>query len=180
MRPLFLLFIVFCKIGLFSFGGGLAMVPLFVVEFEHRGWMTADQFFDVLTLAQVTPGAIAMNAATYVGNDVHGVLGAVFATMGLASPSIVIVLILAGVLKKYKENRYKKAFLFGMKPITLALILFAGWVIAKETFFTTGFTSPHYSSLALFGGCVVLLYFFPKIHPVAILLLASLAGLLFL
>lgn len=179
------LFFVFCKIGFFSFGGGLAMIPLFVVEFQKQGWMTADQFFDVLSLAQMTPGAIAVNSATFVGNDVGmkvggrlgAIIGGVFATTGLATPSVVCIVVLSNILRKLKQNKYKQAFFFGVKPVTIALILYAGWKIAESTFFTENFKIIHWNSILLFIVCAIILKFFEKkIHPIALIAVSALIG----
>ncbi|MBD0403766.1 chromate transporter [Flammeovirga sp. EKP202] len=180
------LYLVFCKIGFFSFGGGLAMVPLFVVEFQKQGWMTADQFFDVLSLAQMTPGAIAVNSATFVGNEagmavggrLGGIIGGVFATAGLATPSVVCIIALSEILKKLKTNKFKQAFFFGIKPVTIALILFAGWKIAETTFFEEGFSEIHWTSiiLCLIVG-VVLKFYEKKVHPIALIIVCSVIGI---
>lgn len=186
IKEYFELFFVFCKIGFFSFGGGLAMVPLFVIEFQKQGWMTSDQFFDVLSLAQMTPGAIAVNSATFVGNEVGmkvggrfgAIIGGVFATSGLATPSVVCIVALSNILRKLKQNKYKQAFFFGVKPVTIALILFAGWKIAESTFFTENFNTVHWNSIILFIACAVVLKFFDKkIHPIALIAICALIGI---
>lgn len=169
---------VFFKIGLFSFGGGLAMVPLFIVEFEKQGWMTSDEFFNILSLAQMTPGAIAMNSATYVGNDVYGVLGGVIATTALAAPSVIVMLILSQFLRRMKDNPVKKAFFFCIKPVTIALILFAGWSIAQKTFFVSGFSHVNWKGILLCAACVAVLFLVKKVHPIILILGSALIGIL--
>ncbi|WP_066212850.1 chromate transporter [Flammeovirga sp. MY04] len=180
------LYFTFLKIGFFSFGGGLAMVPLFVVEFQKNGWMEPEQFYNVLSLAQMTPGAIAVNSATFVGNEagmvVGGRLGALigglFATAGLATPSVVCIVALSEILRKMKQNKWKQAFFFGIKPVTIALIFFAGWKIAESTFFGDSFTDIHYASIVLFVIVGIVLKFFDKkVHPIALIALSALVGI---
>jgi chromate transporter len=127
------LFTMYFKIGLFNFGGGLASIPLLQNELEKNGFMEYDEFFNVLSISQMTPGAIAMNTATFVGNRVAGIPGAVVATFALALPSIIVILILAKVLQRLEENMYKRAVFFVLKSLTTALILYAGYMIAQAT-----------------------------------------------
>jgi len=130
---LFKLFTMYFKIGLFNFGGGLASIPLLQRELEKNGFMQYDEFFNVLSISQMTPGAIAMNTATFVGNKVAGIPGAIVATLSLALPSIIVILILSRILKQLEENIYKKAIFFVLKSLTTALILYAGYMIARAT-----------------------------------------------
>ncbi|MGB6128097.1 MAG: chromate transporter [Psychrilyobacter sp.] len=127
------LFTMYFKIGLFNFGGGLASIPLLQNELEKNGFMGYDEFLNVLSISQMTPGAIAMNTATFVGNKVAGIPGAVVATTALALPSIIVILILAKVLQQLEENIYKRAIFFVLKSLTTALILYAGYMIARAT-----------------------------------------------
>ncbi len=127
------LFFMYFKIGLFNFGGGLASIPLLQRELERNGFMSSTEFYDVLSISQMTPGAIAMNTATFVGNRVGGLLGAIVATFALALPSIIVILILAKVLQRLEENLYKRAIFFILKSLTAALILYAGYMIARAT-----------------------------------------------
>jgi chromate transporter len=132
------LFVAFFKIGLFNFGGGLAMIPLIQRELEKNSWMTNEEFYNVLSISQMTPGAIAMNTATFIGNTVAGLTGAVVATFALALPSIIVILVLAEILQKLENNIYKKSIFFGIKPVTAALILYAGYMIMKSTWIIKG------------------------------------------
>jgi len=127
------LFIMYFKIGLFNFGGGLASIPLLQRELEKNNFMTYNEFYDVLSVSQMTPGAIAMNTATFVGNKVGGLVGAIVATFALALPSIIVILILANFLKRLENNIYKRSIFFVLKSLTSALILYAGYMIARAT-----------------------------------------------
>lgn len=120
----------FFQIGLFSFGGGYAALPLIQEQVvDAKGWLTMTEFADVITISQMTPGPIALNAATFVGIGVAGLPGAIVATLGSVTPSCIIVLTLAMVYYKYKELNWMKAILKGLKPAVIGLIASAGFSI---------------------------------------------------
>lgn len=176
------LFYVFLKIGFFSFGGGLAMLPLVQEEVYRYGWLSESDFLNVISISQVTPGAIAINTATFVGHKMGGILGAISATLGVVVPSLVTIIIIASVYEKIKKNPYKEAFFRGVKPVTVALILYAGIIIGKPTFlnlnenfnFKTGF---NYWAVGIFLA-VVYISEKVKINPVFILLGSGVLGLI--
>ena len=118
------LFITFFKIGLFSFGGGFAMIPLIQREvIEKHKWIAGDDFLDMLVLAQSTPGPIAVNTSVFVGYKVRGVAGAIAATLGTVLPSFIIILLLALFFVEVRENRYVDAAFRAMRPAVVALIV---------------------------------------------------------
>ena len=108
------LLFVFLKIGLFSFGGGLAMLPLMEREFTSRNWLSSMEFYSIVSVAQVTPGAISVNMATFVGQRVAGMLGSVIATLGLCLPSFILMFLLYKILIKYKEHPLKISLFRGI------------------------------------------------------------------
>ncbi len=121
------LFWAFFRIGLFSFGGGYAALPLISEQVvEHNSWLTMAQFTDLLTISQMTPGPIALNASTFVGTQVAGILGAIVATLGCITPSFIIVLLLAFLYYKYKNLTAMQNILFGLRPAVVSLIASAG------------------------------------------------------
>jgi len=172
---LFKLFIMYFKIGLFNFGGGLASIPLLQRELEKNGFMEYDEFFNVLSISQMTPGAIAMNTATFVGNKVAGIPGAVVATLSLALPSIIVILILSKILKQLEENIYKKAIFFVLKSLTTALILYAGYMIAKATWILESKIEIKtiIISISMFG-----IAYNKKINPVILIISSGVLGYL--
>ena len=118
------LFTTFFKIGLFTFGGGYAMIPLIQREvIERRKWIEEKDFLDMLVLAQSTPGPIAVNTAVFVGYKIAGVLGAIMATLGTVLPSFIIILLLALFFAEVRENRYVDAAFRAMRPAVVALIV---------------------------------------------------------
>ncbi|MGL4997515.1 MAG: chromate transporter [Cetobacterium sp.] len=171
----FTLFYEFFKIGIFSFGGGLAMLPLMQEVIYRNHWLNEQQLLDVIAISQVTPGPIAINAATFVGHQVGGILGAIVATTASCLPSFIIIIIIASIFSKIKNNPKKEYFFKGVKPVTLALITFAGIIIAKPTFLV----KDHSQSIKAF--CLFLIVFLgtkyiPKINPIITLIFTALIG----
>jgi chromate transporter len=124
------LLISFFQIGLFSIGGGYAALPLIEEQVvELNGWLTANEFTDLITISQMTPGPIAINAASFVGNQIAGPLGAIISTLGCILPSYIIVMILAYFYFKYKNIKIIQGVLGGLRPAVVALIASAGFSI---------------------------------------------------
>ncbi|MBR2547115.1 MAG: chromate transporter [Eubacterium sp.] len=116
------LFWEFFKTGLFAIGGGLATLPFLQDMAVRTGWFTTDQLTDMLAVSECTPGAIGINMATYAGFQTAGVPGAVCSTIGIITPSIIVVVIVAGILKKFQDNRYVQALFYGLRPASAGLI----------------------------------------------------------
>lgn len=119
------LFLEFLKIGLFTIGGGYAMIPLVQEAIESHGWLTSSQFTYMIGLCEVTPGPIALNMATFVGATNGGFLGGLVATIGVVIPSFVIICIIAALLAKFSDNKYVKAALKGTMAVAIGLIIYA-------------------------------------------------------
>ena len=126
MEVLIKLFFAFFKIGLFTFGGGYAMIPLIQEEVTKNGWLTAEEVIDIVGIAESTPGPIAVNLATFVGTSQMGFLGALIATLGVILPSFIIILLIAIIFKKIMDNKYVKSILKGINPVIIGLILATG------------------------------------------------------
>ena len=167
------LWLMFAKIGLFSFGGGYAMLPLIFQTVEEAGFMTVEQFSDLVALSQVTPGPVAVNAATYVGFNYAGLLGAAAATIGVAIPSFVIVLIVSAFLKKSHENRIVNGIFTGIRPVTVGLIASAVIVLAQTVIVTAG--TFNLIPFLIFIAAFVLAWKF-KMSPIKITLLMAVIG----
>ncbi len=120
------LFYEFFLIGLFTFGGGYAMIPLVEQTVLNNNWLSESQFESFIGVCESTPGPIAINMATYVGSVNGGLLGSILATLGVVLPSFIIILLIASVLKNFTENKYFKAFVTGVKPIIVALLISTG------------------------------------------------------
>ena len=133
MNALFELFLTFFKIGLFTFGGGYAMISQIkenVVE-KHK-WLTDDELVEIIAIAEATPGPIAINMATYVGYKRKGVLGSAFATLGVVLPSFIIIFIISMFAESFKQNEYVKYAFSGIKAAVAFLILKTGINMVKK------------------------------------------------
>lgn len=128
------LFLTFMKIGGFTFGGGYAMIPLIQKEtVENKKWITEEDILEIVAIAESTPGPIAINAATFVGYRVAGVLGAACATTGVVLPSFVIILAISYVLQQFEQLQAVRYAFFGIRAGVLALLLKALWTMYKKS-----------------------------------------------
>lgn len=116
------LFIIFFKVGLFGFGGGYAILSLIYQDIQVFGTLSADDFSNLVALSQVTPGPIAINAATFVGMKVAGILGAIVATTAVSMPSFILIMLAIAFINKFKNNRNVQYILQGIKPATVGLM----------------------------------------------------------
>ncbi len=181
------LFFEFFKIGLFAVGGGPATIP-FLQDLARSdyGWFNEDQLGVMVAIAESTPGPIGVNMATYAGYSagygefgvVGGILGGITATMGLVTPSIIVIILVAGFLKAFKENQYVKGAFSGIRPVVTALVLFAVFGIIKPIFYVNGeFAIPVIAiSVAVFG--LMFIKKLKKLHPAFWLALGAIAGIL--
>ena len=127
------LFLEFFKIGLFCFGGAFGMIPLIEETVTKYAWLSESEFYAFLGVCESTPGPIAVNMATYIGSSQGGVLGSIAATLGVVTPSFIIILLVASLLKGLTDNKHFRGFLSGVKPVIIALILSAGAVLAAKS-----------------------------------------------
>ncbi|MDD7718900.1 MAG: chromate transporter [Eubacteriaceae bacterium] len=128
------LFLSFAKIGIFGFGGGMAMLPMIYQSAQQMGGVSADEFSNLVGISQVTPGPIAVNAATYVGFVTAGYGGAIAATMGVAVPSFILVSLACYFINKFKESTVIKGAFVGIRPVTVGLIAAAVIYMGQSVF----------------------------------------------
>ncbi len=128
----------FFKIGLFTIGGGYAMIPLIRQDLIANGWMTASEITDVIAIAKMTPGPFAVNTATFAGMKIYGVGGALACTFGVILPSLIITMIVARFFFYYNEHKIVKGALMGIRPVVVALIGYALWSVSGITLFEEG------------------------------------------
>ncbi len=184
------LFLSFMKIGLFSFGGGYAMIPLIQQEIESNGWLTPVEFADIVAIAEMTPGPIAVNSATFVGYRVAGVLGSIAATTGVATPSFVLMLIVSSFFIKFQKHPLKIMAFYGIRPAVTGLIFAAGVFIAESSIlkgelsvrlFKTLFANPlnavDIKGLFIMAVALVLILRF-RINPILVVAIAGISGIL--
>ncbi len=179
------LFLIFFRIGLFSFGGGYVMLPLIYQGVQEFGIMTSGEFSDLVALSQVTPGPIAVNAATYAGFMSSGIPGAAAATLGVTLPSLILVLLVSHFLNKFKESKGLNAVLGGIRPATVGLLASAVVFLSETSIFNAGiwtdaFLKDPMSYLnvlpILFFIVTIILFGKFKLSPIALTLTAGVIG----
>lgn len=176
------LFFSFMQIGLFSVGGGYAAIPLIQsqVTVQHA-WLTMQEFTDLVTIAEMTPGPIAVNAATFVGLRIASVPGAVIATLGCIAPALVFVSILAVLYKKYSSVAALQSILLCLRPVIVVLILVAGLSILSQVLFNgqtaSLSTTDWFGALSFIAALFALRRF--KCNPILIMCLCGAARLVF-
>lgn len=182
MPQLLLMFIEFFKVGLFSVGGGLATLPFMFEIAEKYKWFTVEELTNMIAVSESSPGPIGVNMATYVGNTSYGVLGGITTTFALVLPSIIVILIVASILKKFKENKTVKNLFYGLRAAVAGLLTLSVLSVFKENFVTTGATELMQMIDLKKGILFVVLVFgvfkFKK-HPLVYIIIGAVAGILF-
>ncbi|WP_416334677.1 chromate transporter [Anaerococcus sp. DFU013_CI05] len=175
------LFISFLKIGLFSFGGGYAALPIIQEEVvDLNNWLTLSEFNDLITISQMTPGPIAINSATFVGTRLAGFPGALAATLGCVLPSAIIVGSISYFYKKYKNLDAMTNILYFLRPAIVSMILIAGVQILRTAFFDTNtiaISNIDYLMVIIFGAALFAMFKF-KTDPIKIMLASGAVYLL--
>lgn len=176
------LFFTFFKIGLFTFGGGYAMLPFIQQEVMQGGWIENDVFLNFVGISESSPGPFAINIATFIGMEKGGWLGSALATLGVVLPSFIVILIVAQFYLKFKESRIVSGVMSGLKPAAVGLIASAVITMVIEVLFPAGFSwgqfagAQIYVSLAIFAlGLFLLLKM--KEHPIFIICISAVLGI---
>lgn len=165
------LFAIFFKIGLFTFGGGFAMISLIEKELvEKESWIDKRKFLDTISLTQTVPGAIAINLAIFLGYKMLGLAGAIVASIGVALPSFLIILLIAISFNHFKDNQLIQSAFLGIRPAVVALIMYASYKLARNINWSGRLIG--FFLLALIGR------FFLGISPIMIILGSVIIGLL--
>jgi len=170
------LFISFFRIGLFSFGGGYAMIPLISDVITKKGWLMPQEFIQIIGIAEMTPGPIAVNSATFVGYKTAGVLGSISATAGVAMPSLLLILFVSGFFFKYSDHPIMKHVFIGIRPVVAGLILASALVMARTTILSSH--SPGGFNFETFIITIVILIIAlrRKLHPIILITIAGILG----
>ena len=195
----FELFLEFFLIGLFTFGGGYAMIPLVKEAVVNRHeWLSENEFINMLGVGEVTPGPIAINMSTYVGSLMGGTtelggfgsfLGSFVATLGVVLPAFIIMLLISILLKKYMKNRYVQSVLKGISPVAIGLILSAGITLFMDVLFPVkvinGGININFNAQGLFIFGLVLINAFglykvfnKKLNPITVILSSAVIGIM--
>ena len=182
------LFWEFFKVGLFSVGGGLATLPFLYSLGAKTGWFSTADVANMLAVSESTPGPIGVNMATYVGYDCGGVLGGVVATLGLVTPSVIVIVLIAMALQAFRTNKYVDAAFYTLRPASTGLIASAGWSVFALVLVNLDAYRASYQladllqwkNLILFAVIWVLTNLvkpLKKLHPVVFLALAAVVGI---
>ncbi len=182
-----LLFWEFFKTGLFAVGGGLATLPFLYEMGARTGWFTAAQVADMLAVSESTPGPIGINMAVYTGYTSAGVLGSVCALVGIVTPSIVIIILVAAALKAFRDNKYVNGAFYGIRPASTGLIAAAGVTVAMGALLDldawTGWdrfwTVLDWKALLLAAVIFAVSKMCKKLHPAFLILIGAVAGAVF-
>ena len=182
----------FFKTGLFAVGGGMATLPFLAHIGESTGWYTQTQLMNMLAVSESTPGPIGINMATYVGYTIGGVPGAVVATVGEVTPSIIVILLIAMILQQFRHNKYVESAFYGLRPASTGLIGAACVGVIVETFIrysASGTGGVDWSTLTVSVGGLVLAAVLlvltnwvkptAKWHPVVFIAVSAVVGVVF-
>ena len=165
------LFLSFLQIGALSFGGGYAAMPLIQAQIvTNHGWLSMSEFTDLVTIAEMTPGPIAVNSATFVGTKIGGVLGALVATAGCILPACILVTLIARLYLKYRNLAVLQSVLGSLRPAVVAMIAFWGG--------TVDLAATNWLMVGIFLGAFLLLRK-TKMNPIAVMVLAGIVNLVF-
>lgn len=183
MNVIWNLLITFLKIGLFSIGGGYAIIPLIQEQVvERAGWISEKMFTDIITISQMTPGPLAVNTSTFVGLQIGGIGGAIAATLGCVLCGVIMSLLLYCFFQKHKQSTYIFQILNGLKSASLGLIISAAATILLLAFFGTSEvqpgSTPNLLALAIFAVMLWLLRKH-KTNPIAIMTISGIIGMVF-
>ena len=173
------LFIEFLKIGLFAIGGGLVTIPFLYNLSEKTGWFSKEMLSNMIAVSEMTPGPLGVNMSTYTGYQSASTLGAIFSTVGLITPSLIIIIIIANFLTKFSENKYVKNVFYGLKPASIALISFACIEIITSSLLN--FSSHNIINIKASALFVVLFVLIKKfnLHPIIYIALSAILGCIF-
>ena len=184
------LFFEFFKTGLFAVGGGMATLPFLYDISARTGWYTTEMLADMIAVSESTPGPIGVNMATYVGFVTAGIPGAIIATLGLITPSIIIILLIARALKAFRENPTVEAAFYGLRPCSVGLIAAAGFLVIKLALFNTELYQASgklidlfdFKAIALAAVLLVCTRYVKKLkglHPIFFILASAVVGIVF-
>lgn len=175
------LLLTFFKIGVFTFGGGYAMLPLIQEQVEAHSWLTEQEFVNFIAISESTPGPFAVNISTYVGMETGGIIGAFCATLGVVLPSFIIILIVARFFSKFQSNHLVRGGMSGLKPAVVGLIASAVISTGKTVFFPAAISLTFFSSVLFISSSIIfigmLILSIKKVHPIIVILLSAVCGI---
>lgn len=170
------LFWSFFKIGLFTFGGGYAMIPLIRSEVTAHGWAETEDIINFIAVSESTPGPFAINMATFIGRTTGGILGAVCATVGVVLPSFIIILLVAGVYDRFRKNVLVQGAMTGLRPAVIGMIAAALITLGIEVIMPKGGVKITSTIFSVIIFAVMTVLALKKKSPILIIILSGLAG----
>ncbi|MBP5446008.1 MAG: chromate transporter [Acholeplasmatales bacterium] len=175
------LFFTFLKIGLFTIGGGYAMIPMINDEVISKGWISEADLTNFLAISESTPGPFAINMATFIGYEKAGFLGAVCATLGIILPSLIIIIIISKIIAKFLNNKYVNYAMQGVRPVVVGLIFAVAISLVYASFLPNGFDIKNisFASIIIFGISVGLLSFKKTRNPIIVIVVSGVLGIVF-
>ena len=188
------LYFRFFMVGLFSIGGGLATLPFLTSMGEATGWFDAMDISNMVAISESTPGPIGINMATYIGYQIgsqlgapFGVLGSIIASLGEVTPCVIIIIIVSRMLMKFRDSKYVEYAFYGLRSASVGLIAAAWFGVAKIAFFNNEvmaesgnfLMSVDYKSIILSAVIFFLVTKFKKLHPIALIALSAVVGIIF-
>lgn len=182
MKILWDLYRAFFTIGALTFGGGYAMIPFIEETVLRHGWMTTSELVDFIAVSESTPGAFAVNISTYIGSEVGGIIGSLLATLGLVLPPFLIIILIAKVYERIRENRLVQGAMMGLKATVVGLIAATVLSVGQEIFFSEGInpavfrSANFYVSLIIFAVALFLLLY-KKLNPILIIAGSAVVGI---
>ena len=171
------LFLEFFKIGLFAIGGGLATLPFLYDLSDKTNWFLTSDISNMIAISESTPGPLGVNMSTYAGFLTSGILGGIIATLGLVTPSVIIIVIVSKFLEKFNQNILVKKIFYGLRAGVIALILLAGLDILNETLFNANFSIKIFETILFLVLLIILQK--TKLHPIFLILISGIIGGLF-
>ena len=174
------LFLGFLEVGLFSFGGAYAAIPLIRDVVLRYGWVTEEQLLYFIAVSESTPGPIIVNLATYIGNEQGGFWGSLVATIGVVLPAYLVIILIISILKNAIKNKYVQAVLRGLKPCVTGIVLAMGVYMVVHNVLPSGPDIPALLITALLAGAM---YLYPKIRkkalsPIALICISAVLGMI--
>lgn len=177
----------FFKIGLFAVGGGQATIPFLTKLAETSGWYTVERLVDMIAISESTPGPIGVNMATYVGYSIKGISGSIIATLGLITPCVIIILVIAGFLQAFRHNRIVESVFYGIRPASSGLICAALITLCRLCLFNENMFKLSGNLADLFNVKYLVLFAIlmvltnvkklKKMHPIVFIAVAAAVGI---
>lgn len=166
----------FFKTGLFSIGGGLATLPFLYDISRRTGWYTTSDISDMIAISESTPGPLGVNMSTYIGFKMYGVWGGILTTIMLVLPSVIVIILVARLLDKFRDSKYVMGTMYGIRPASFAMICVAAVTVTELAFVSNGALS---IKALILGVIIALTYWKFKLHPIFYICAAAAVGIIF-